>query len=103
MNITAGNVKHLVEHVCFLFQIAKLVPRNTARDLIWYQMRATIMSRVKAKRGNRVDIKLVDLAAEPVNTWSATKPAYPFTPACPDVRYRPGGELYGVVIKRRRS
>ena len=53
---------------------------------------------------NRVDLKLADMAAaEPVNTWSATKPAYAFTPACPDVRYRPGGELYGMVVKRRRS
>ena len=51
---------------------------------------------------NRVEIKLADMAAaEPVNTWSATKPAYAFTPLCPDVRYRPGGELYGMVIKRR--
>jgi len=52
--------------------------------------------------GATVDIKLVDLAAaDPVNTWSATKPAYAFTPLCPDVRYRPCGELYGMVIKRR--
>ena len=53
---------------------------------------------------NRVEIKLADMAAaELVNTWSAIKPPYAFTPLCPDVRYRPGGELYGMVIKRRGS
>lgn len=39
-------------------------------------------------------------AAEPADTWSAAKPPYAFTPLCPDLRYRPGGELYQAVMRR---
>lgn len=43
---------------------------------------------------------VAQIAAESVNTWSAAKPPYAFTPLCPDLRYRPGGELYQVMMRR---
>lgn len=39
-------------------------------------------------------------ADESADTWSAAKPPYAFTPLCPDLRYRPGGELYQAVMRR---
>lgn len=30
----------------------------------------------------------------PCRTWSARMPAYCFTVLCPDVRYRPKGDMY---------
>ncbi|MGL5436608.1 MAG: hypothetical protein ACRDBO_14585 [Lachnospiraceae bacterium] len=55
-------------------------------------------------KGILTDKELHSMAnAAPVNTHSAREPSYKYTMLCPDVRYRPGGELYGRMVLSRRG